>query len=76
VVILAGLKDYLKPCILKCLEELGGEATMAQLQYCLMRHSIETYIGAGVMAISRVLGGLSRWGKVEKVKRFRYRLKK
>jgi hypothetical protein len=73
---LAGLKSYLKPLIIKCLEEIGGEATMAQLQSCLLRHSIETYTDAGVMAIASVLGGLARLGKVEKVKKFHYRLKK
>jgi hypothetical protein len=72
---LAGLKDCLKPCILKCFEELGGEATMSKLQYCLLRSGLETYTGAGVMAVARVLGGLARWGKVERISRFRYRLK-
>jgi hypothetical protein len=73
---LAGLKDCLKSCILRCLEELGGEATMMQLQLCLLRRGIETFTDAGVMAIASVIGGLVRWGKVERVSKLRYRLKK
>jgi hypothetical protein len=76
VVSMPGLKNCLKPCILKCLEDLGGEATMSQIQRCLLGKGIETYTESAVMTVASVLGALARWGKVEKVGKFHYRLKK